>query len=321
MKWRAIAVTGCLALGWTLGWTSMTLAQGEPTLSLEIEPQEARVGDVVEATLTLRVPQAPAQEPEFPNWQRHWGSAEIRDIERVVGSRDGDGGARYVQRLRLTSFRPGVVELPPATVVLPGTQGAEPVSVSTAGTTGFEVVSVLPPVGEEEIEPKPPESPRALPVGESFWWTAGIFAALAAGLLALLLARRTPEETYAGEAVDPWTALEQALARLAKATDPETVFTGLSLELRRYLGRSLELPAVESTTTELRRRLLRSGLPSSVCGEVIRLLREADSVKFARQSPARDRLARSLDEVHRAAGEVRAFLQPAQPADGEERAA
>jgi hypothetical protein len=176
-------------------------------------------------------------------------------------------------------------------------------------------------VGEEQLEPKPPVPPRALPLGDRFWWTAGLLAVLTAGLLALILTRRREQSTTAVELIDPWQQLEQALARLATAADPETVFTGLSLELRRYLGHCLAFPAAESTTTELRRRLLRSGLPAGVCGDVVRLLVEADTVKFARKVPSPGRVSECLEQTRGAATEVRSFLQREAAAEEGEEAA
>jgi hypothetical protein len=314
-----------LLLGAVCLWTYIgTLAAAEaPTLTVTLSEQEIRVGDLVEATLTLDLDDG-AGEPSFPNWQRHWGAAEIREIGEVTraelggsGTTDSKVGARYSQRLVLTSFRPGTVTLPSATVSLAAAETTVEVAAEPAT---FEVGSVL-PVGEEQLEPKPPVPPRALPLGDRFWWTAGLLAVLTAGLLALILTRRREQSTTAVELIDPWQQLEQALARLATAADPETVFTGLSLELRRYLGHCLAFPAAESTTTELRRRLLRSGLPAGVCGDVVRLLVEADTVKFARKIPSPGRVSECLEQTRGAATEVRSFLQREAAAEEGEEAA
>ncbi len=304
--------------GFGASGASAASAAGEPpTLTLTLSPREIKVGDLVEAVLTIELDAGTGEPvPTFPDWQSHWGSAEIRDVGKVTrsagdGDRDAVSGlrARYSQTLLLTSFRPGSVTLPPEAVTLGG--GETAIEYLTEPVT-FEVGSVL-PVGDQPLEPKPPAPPRSLPVGSRFWWTAGLLAALAVGLSALLLMRRradAADATYAGKPIDPWDALKSALDKLATATDAETVFTGLSLELRRYLGRSLAFPAAESTTTELRRRLLCSGLPSSVCGDVVRLLVEADAVKFAKRNPAPRRVQECLEQTRVTATEVRNFLRP-----------
>ena len=289
------------------------LDSSDYALSVTLSRETIQVGDLVEALLEFNA--APGSgEPAFPNWQGHWGNAEIREVGAVVRSGISDAEAaaerpgrsvRYRQTLVLTAFRPGTVTLPPATVTVPGQR---PASVSTESAS-FEVESVL-PEGEEVLEPRPPEPPRALPLGDRFWWTAGVLSLLAAGLLALVLSRRRGESAVTETPVDPWDALEAALAELALASDAEIAFTGLSLELRRYLGRTLALPAAESTTTELRRRLRKTGLPASICAEVVALLVEADTVKFARENPLPGRVQACIDQARAAAGDVRSFLQP-----------
>ncbi len=294
-----------------------------PTLTLTLSPQEIQVGDLVEAVLTIELDAEAPLVPTFPNWQRHWGSAEIRELGEVSRS-EGDAvagiRARYSQTLLLTSFRLGSVTLPPVAVTLTGEEIA--IESLTEPAT-FEVGSVL-PVGDQPLAPKPPAPPRSLPLGNRFWWTAGLLAALAAGLSTLVLTRRRADAIYEGTALDPWDALELALGKLATTADAETVFTGLSLALRRYLGRTLAFPAAESTTTELRRRLLSSGLPSRVGGDLVRLLVEADAVKFAKKTPARGRVSECLEQTRVAASEVREFLRPEEISrpgeDGEEAA-
>lgn len=320
-------------------------ASEPPALTLTLAPQEIKVGGLVEAVLTIELDAGTGEPPvpTFPNWQSHWGSAEIRELGKVTRSTSGGGGdgagngagngnrddnavsglrVRYSQTLLLTAFRPGNVTLPPVAVTFAG-DGTAIESLTEPAT--FEVGSVLPvDVDAEALEPKPPAPPRSLPLGSRFWWTAGLLAALAAALSALLLMRRraeAAEAAHAGTPIDPWDALQSALDKLATAADAETVFTGLSLELRRYLGRSLAFPAAESTTTELRRRLLRSGLPSSVCGDVVRLLVEADAVKFAKRMPAPGRVQECLEKTRITATEVRDFLRPKEASKPGEEAA
>ena len=55
--------------------------------------------------------------------------------------------------------------------------------------------------------------------------------------------------------------------------------------LRRYLENRWGVPALESTTEDLRTLLRRSPVPSEVCGRVLSLLGEADLVKFAKARP------------------------------------
>ncbi|MGH9380028.1 MAG: hypothetical protein ACRD2Z_05400, partial [Thermoanaerobaculia bacterium] len=60
---------------------------------------------------------------------------------------------------------------------------------------------------------------------------------------------------------------------------------GLSWAMRRFLGRSVGFPALESTTREVRRRLAGFHLPTETVRAAGELLTECDGVKFARRAP------------------------------------
>jgi hypothetical protein len=62
-------------------------------------------------------------------------------------------------------------------------------------------------------------------------------------------------------------------------------------------------------------------LPQSICGDVVRLLVEADSVKFARKNPAPGRVQECLDQARLAAAEVRRSLEPQDQGASDEEAA
>lgn len=324
---KSVGALAIVALVWTGCAVQAASAQSasqeadpdaaQPMVSVSLSPSKIQVGDLLEAQLAIELA-ADAPAPIFPNWQRHWGDAEIREVGAISRAPSAEGSL-YTQTVTLTAFRPGSVELPAQTVVVPGDDSLELLTEPAS----FEVISVLPEeaASDAEIEPKADEPPRPLPLGSRFWWTAGVLSLVAAALVALLLARRREDSTFAGVPVDPWDALEAALAKLSATADPEAVFTGLSLELRRYLGRTLAFPAAESTTTELRRRLLRSGLPPSVAGDVVRLLTEADTVKFARKTPQPGRVQECLASARTAAEEVRRFLAPRVEEASDEEAA
>src|SRR6202035_5249416 len=104
-----------------------------------------------------------------------------------------------------------------------------------------------------------PEAPlRPLPLGSRFWWTAAALAACsaAAGLLLWRRSRRTAE------------------AAAAPLLPPPPA----PLALRGYLGRALDFPAAESTTSEINRRLLARRLPAPLVRRAIELLRGCDLV-------------------------------------------
>ena len=323
MKKTALGLIG-LAIACGLPLSAEDQAVEGPRLEVTVAPDQARVGDLVEATLTLHVPPGYG-EPTFPNWQQHWGRAEIRQVGEVLQTA-GPGDERvYSQILTVTAFRPGAMLLPPPSVTVAREDTGEVTEVTAREPTNFDVVSIL-PEQEEAHEPKPAARPLGLPLGTRFWWTVALLTALVAALASLLFRQRRVEGPSIERAEDPWTAFQRALARLAQSKDPETVFTGLSLEFRRFLGSAFAFPAAESTTTEIKKRLRTSGLSPDVGSRIVALLVEADGVKFAKRRPEENRTRECLGVAQSTGEQIRSFLEPvedpaADQSAGEERAA
>jgi hypothetical protein len=282
---------------------ALTAASG-PELTVAIEPSEARVGDRVTAILAVAPPPEATGAPRFPEWQGAWGSAEVLASSPPV---EDDGVWR--QRLVLTLFSTGDHVLPPVTVEVPTPSGPQRATPRRAPTV--RVRSVLAP-GQTELEPAAP--PRPLPLGEAFAWTAGALAAAIAAAALLVFWRRRARTTAEVEALlPPLEQLRRSLAALCGRADPEAAWVGLSLALRRYLGARLGFPAAESTTSEIQRSLLREAFPADLAGTLVRLLRAADQVKFARELADTAGVERHLATALELAERVEALLRPAAP--------
>ncbi len=256
--------------------------EGVGLLEVALSPAEITVGDRIEARLTLVwTGPEPESEPRFPVWRETWGKAEVLsagDVEVVIGP-----GARrvYRQALVLTAFSTGEVVLPEVTVALPLT--GETIEINNHRDAGFEVRSVLPDE-QQELEPRPAAPPRPLISDRRFAWTAGGLAGfnlLAAWLLGRRLRRASPGGVAPRPPAEPLPEFLHRLQRLDPAA-AEPAHTGLSLVLRNFLGRSLDFPTAESTTTEIRRRLRATELESEVAENAVELLSACDQVKFAR---------------------------------------
>lgn len=279
------------------------------TVQVTLSPHGPTVGDPVEAVIALRLdPDALAAEPRFPVWKETWGEADVlRHSEpRKVSE------SLYEQHLTLAAFRTGRVPLPPVEIAVP--LRSRTVRVSTPEGLSLDVRSVL-PQGARDLRPKAARPPVALPVGEAFWWTlaAMLAACLALGFLLYRQHRRAGVPAAAAPAVlTPFDELAVALKRLA-GEPAVRLHTGLSLAFRRYLGRSLDFGAQESTTSEVQRRLLASRLPAPLVRQSVDLLRACDLVKFARQEVGAERCRERLDTARQAAGEIEERLRPAAP--------
>lgn len=288
------------------------LAQPSP-VTVALAPNELTVGDHAQATITLRVPAADlADAPRFPVWGKAWGEAEIvRKSEPARISQQG-GTAVWEQRLVLAAFRPGRVPLPPTQIAIPLKTGT--VQATTPAGLTVDVRSVIPP-GEKEPKPKPAEAMRPLPLGERFWWTVASLSA-ACLLGAWMLYRQLRNATDSPAAVPALPPLEELAAELDRLrAEPSMIamHTRLSLALRRYLGRRLPFPAVESTSSEIQRQLLSRRMPGPLVRQTVELLRACDLVKFARQEVAETQARERAETVRRIAGEFETHLAPRAP--------
>lgn len=294
---------GVLSL--VLSATAVTAA--EPRLATEIEPRRLTVGDRAELVVSLDLPaEVPADAVTWPSWNDRFGPAEVLAIGPVESAIEG-GERRLRQRIVLTLFETGSFTLPSVAVTL--ATGAGPRTM-TAQALGVEVVSVL-PAGEMPPEPKPPAPPRPLPLDARFWWLVAALLAACLGALGWLIAASARRRPQAEEPVlAPLAELERALADLDGESDTVTVHAGVSLALRRYLGRALAFTAPESTTTEVDRALRRRRLETGLVRRTVELLTACDMVKFARREATGEETRRRLEEAARLGEDVERWLRP-----------
>ncbi len=270
-------------------------ALGTGILDLELSASEITVGDRVEARLTLVwAGPEPDGAPRFPTWQTSWGDAEILSTGDVEALADPNGRRVFHQDLVLTAFTTGAIPLPEVTVAV--TVNGATLEVASGEEWGFNVRSVLPEDGAD-VEPRPPAPPRPLAANARFVWTiAGLGAC---GLLAAWLLGRRLKVSQATAATTPAEPLQELLDHLMKLdpTATEPAHTGLSLNLRHFLARSLGFPATESTTREIERRLRRTRVTSELVGSTVQLLRDCDQVKFARATVSANVTRRRLRQA------------------------
>jgi hypothetical protein len=304
---------GFAVLATLVAWAPV--AGDEAPLGVEVEfvPAEATVGDPIEATLTLALPSELARaRVRFPDWSEgRWGAVEV--LTASPAERVEEGGVTvWRQRLRLAAFRAGNLPLPPVTA---GIESAPPHAARTPDDLVLSIRSVLPASAEEGVAPEPmPEAgPRPFPLPVAFHWTVAALA-LAAAALAWALRRRAAGVGAVAGPVPPLVELDGALATLGDAA-PEAGHAALSHALRRFLGRSFGIPALESTTRELAQRLDRRGLARDLVRRTLELLRAADGVKFARRPATSEELARRSAEARAVAAAIDAHLRPPDPAE------
>jgi hypothetical protein len=288
------------------------LAQPSP-VTVALSPNGITVGDPAQAVIsvTARTDDL-AGAPRFPIWGPAWGEAEIVVKGEPVKAGERDGIATWQQRLVLRAFRPGSVPLPPMAIEIPLKAGT--VRAQTPAGLALALRSVI-PQGETNPIPKPPAAMRPLPLGSRFWWTLGIMAALCLAGFWLVLRKRRTMTAGAGAAqmpaLPPFEELAAELNWLAVEPSMLALHTRLSLALRRYLGRRLPFPAVESTTAEVQRQLLSRRVP--VARQTVEVLRACDLVKFACQEVNESRGRERVAATWGLAQELESHLAPRQP--------
>jgi hypothetical protein len=295
--------------GGVLASDAVSAAAPELRIEVALDPATLAVGDPVTATLSLLLPTADAdREATYPDWSKGWGEAEVLQAGPIERTPSADG-THLVQRLRITAWKPGRIALPPAAVSLAG----EPaLRAATPPDLALDVRSVIAP-DDQELTPAPPAAPRSLAVAPSFWWALAIGTAFAAGAAVLAWKRRPGVDPLAAPELSPLAELERALGLLA-GDSPAGAFAHLSQALRRYLGRRLNFRALESTTTELQRRLAALRLDPAFVQRAVRLLRLSDQIKFARRPAESSEAAARIAEVREIAAALEGHLAPREEA-------
>lgn len=273
-------------------------------VQVEVSPAVATVGDRVTVTLVV---DSPGGEPQFADPGPKWGEADV--VEARAAERRA-GGSAWARQVVVSAFRPGKLELPAATVRLPGGDAA------ASGPIPIEIRSLL-PAEPEKVEPKPPAAPVPLAIDPAFWWLLALFGglSLAAASWLVELERRRRAAARPVRSVPPLEELESALAALGPGSPPEPGHAALSLALRRYLGRSLGFHAAESTTSEIQRELAARRLAAPSIKGAVALLRDCDGVKFARRPATGEELSRRVVAALELAAAVESHLRPADEGD------
>jgi hypothetical protein len=279
------------------------------TLSLEVDPREATVGDRISIILTLDLP--PGGEPRLDAIGPQLGSFEVVD-GGWSGPEETESGLRWVWRGQLAAYRTGELELPPITVRV--RQGDAPAELSSPAVE-ISIRSLLEDEGAAETDPeladlKPPAS---IPGDyRALWGALALLALLVAGAALLwwlqrryasrLAAARIPEDPFQRMPPHEWVyrELQRLLGRrLEEQGDSEQFFAELSRIVKQYLGGRYRIDVMERTTAELPGLLRQAGTPQEAISGVRKLLEECDLVKFARSRPLPETWRGSVEAAYR----------------------
>jgi hypothetical protein len=278
-----------------------------------IAPDTVRIGDPFRVTIGVRAP--PGATIEFAKAMDSTAAVQSLDPVAIRTSADTTATEQYAD-YRVAAWDVGSQPIKIADVVV-RFNGAER-HIPVTGSTVF-VRSILPADSAQRI-PKPP---RALFESTRFpWWLWALLAAaiIAVGLLVWwwIRRRRRPRPAVV---VDPFARAESEFQRiealaLLEAGERGRYVTLMIEVLRDYLAARYAEAALSLTSTELQRSV--GGLPFVPQERLMRLLTEADLIKFARRPVSSER-ARELGREARSI--VTLEHKASQPAPAQKAAA
>jgi hypothetical protein len=301
----------------TLALCAVSSAAGAQAIPIKagvtVNPDSVKIGDPFHVVVGIRAPKGATI--DFPRALDT--TAAIQSLDPVAIRTSGDTTAleQYADyRVAAWDVDTQFVRLEDAIVRFNGAQRRVPLSGSKV-----YVLSVLPKDSAERV-PKPP---RPLFETSAFpWW---IWAAIAAAVLALLLLLwwwwRRRRKPGAIEEVDPYRRAVAEFDRIEALglidAGERGRYVALTVEvLRDYLAARYAQASLSLTSTELARSVRE--LPHIPSDRLIRLLTEADLIKFARRPVSGDR-AREIGRDARTI--VEAEHKASQPVPAEQAAA
>lgn len=301
-------------------WVACALAgaQEYPKVSVNVDPHTVTVGDRVKLTLSIVAPNlagVAVNDPVHDDAASTWGllRKDIVPDEKVNATES----RRTIQYL-LAAFRTGDIQTPEFMISYKPAKG-EPREVKSP-TEVVKVQSVL-PSGDisklKMVEMKPPVTlqwPRWL-----LWTLGGVCSALAllaAVIIWRLTRRKIQSIVHAPKDPDTW-ALEELESiereRLVEQKKVKEFYTRVSDTVRAYMGRLLNVSALDLTSSELLDTLKDTRLNQRGHDLLAEVLEEADMVKFAKLRPDGSECRRSLERGRDLVRATSYLAHPEQP--------
>ncbi|HEX6559481.1 MAG TPA: hypothetical protein VF021_08460 [Longimicrobiales bacterium] len=279
-----------LAFGFLLAAVTAAHAQ---VVQTGLSRDTIRVGDPFRAVVRVIVPEG--TEIVFPDSLP--ATEDVENSGKMRVKRDSAvGGSSVVAAYALTAWRPGALTLPDVRVVLKTANGERTLGIRLPAV---HVVSVL-PADTTGIQAKPPKDVLG---GNRLWWPwllAALLLLIALGLWYWWYRKRRREEP-ALDVIPTIMPRDRALHELDRIAQMDLLREGLYKRyytlvaevLRQYMT-TVEPSWTGYLTTEELARKVRGR--SEITG-AIAVLRNADMVKFAKQTPSQSEASRDLDRT------------------------
>jgi hypothetical protein len=273
--------------------TAAAQEPGPVNAVLRADEAQATIGDPIQLTLVITHPAG--YQAILPDVGQAWGAvpnpeaaaptdwAVVSQSPATITD-NGDGTETTTAVVDARLFTTGTVTTPPLEVAV--TDGGGNLARVTFEPATITIASVLAPGGADLRDIKPQAGLRTVPV--ALIASAALLAAVA--VLATLLWRRSRQPQPVIDrrlphqrALDELAAIE-AMALPAEGRYKEH-YTLVSYTVRTYVEQRYGVPALEHTTTEIRRDLRATDMPPAITALFVVFLQESDLIKFSTFTP------------------------------------
>jgi hypothetical protein len=279
------------------------------TVRLTTDDAALTVGDPAE--LMLEVTHPAGYQVFVPEMAGTWGEFEIQSQSPKTTEVNADGSETTRQTFEAALFAPGTYLSPVLPITLSDTDGN--LSQAIAEPVSLEIVSVL---AVEDVEIRDIKPQASLEIPNLMPFVAGgallflVLAAIGGWLVYRKLSARTRLDNRTPDQVATDELARIGGLQLAQAGEFTEHYALVTTCLYIFIERQYQVPALEQTTSELRRTLRTTSMSEPLAKDYIALFEDSDLVKFADFSPSIDVATQLIDQaqtlVKQSAAEVAA---------------
>lgn len=308
---------------WLMGEPAEPVAEAPVAVSTRLSPDPSHVGDLLTLEIIAAYPRGLSV-----NLPIGVDLAPLHVVSIEEGEPEATGeGLRKTFTVQLQRFEPGPASVPGFTLTWIDEAGA--IQTLAVPPVAFTVDALL--ANEAEPQRKPEDPPISIEYPNELAETVvySVLATLVGATLLWLVLRRVLRRRRPAPvipAIPPHRLALDALDELERSTlladgRVQDYYVQLTEIGKGYLERRFGVEALDRTTEEIRRELLReqARIAPLSADEVIHFLQRCDLVKFARQVPrdesAKEELAFVRDQVERTKPEDAPKPEAAKPDD------
>jgi hypothetical protein len=271
-----------------------------------LEPSRVTLGQPSRWTLRAELP----KEARAESLLRDPGAPTLDVIDRKPSAARGERGLIWSGAFEVRGFDLGRIPLPAMALVVrfPDRRDTLTFPIDTLA------VDSLTQSSPERLEPdRGPIKPELRPIDIAL--AAGLALLLIATIVAIILAIRRRRRAAKGLGIEaapeppetPFLRAIEALRVEIESLPRDRFYDRLSLAIRAYVGAVTGIPALDRTTSELKRELeRRPDVRDEAAALVERALQRSDLVRFARQEDPFAEAREALDLAASLAGKVMA---------------